>query len=150
MIFFFSWQPFSLFSEFWPWCVCGFFFFVFFNIHPAHNFLDLLKPWIHLSHWFWKPVFCFSFRFFLCYSVYCLFMGLSLHILGHWTASQISWPSVFTGSPSVNSTNCRLKYLEKNSGSSRKQSLNLACSSNFFRSIIFVTIYMAFTLYYVL
>lgn len=56
-------------------------FFVFFFIHPAHNFLDLLNLWIHLSHWFWKPVFCFSFRFFAAlFCILSLYGTLITHI----------------------------------------------------------------------
>ena len=128
-------------------CLCFFFFFLFtlliiFLTSWTCGFISLIG--------FGNLSFVFPSDFLLHYFVYCLFMGLSLHILGHLTVSHIQLAFCIHRFCSVNSTNCRLKYLEKNSGRSRKQSLNLACSTNYFNSIIFVTIYMVFTLYYVL
>ena len=83
LLLFFSWQPFFFIFRILT-LICrvffGFFCF-FFLIHPAHNFLDLLILWIHHSHWFWKPVFCFSFRFFAAlFCILSLYGTLITHI----------------------------------------------------------------------
>ena len=52
--------------------------------------------------------------------------------------NQYSWPSISTGSASVDSTNCISKIVQKIPGSSKKQNLSFHVPA---------TIYTAFTLY---
>lgn len=56
---------------------------------------------------------------------------LLLRSLGHW-ADILSRSSIYTGSASVNSTNCRSKkYFKRNSRKFQKQNLNLLHTGNY-------------------
>ena len=58
-----------------------------------------------------------------------------------------NWPSVSAGFPSVVLANLGSKNLFKNLENSKKQNLNLCLNGIY---IVFITISIAFTLYYIL
>lgn len=66
--------------------MCGFL-----CINTACNFLNFLKLWVNVFHWFWKIRLHYFYRYCCCIFLFLSFYGtLSTYILGHWTTSHVS------------------------------------------------------------